>query len=73
MRSSITSSLRIKEMGKTCFPLGKTEFLIHWEFCVYHKIFGQGYLCELFDVFPKQTTCEMKALKYTNLHSAMIL
>ena len=42
MRSSITSSLRIKEMGKICFPLGKIEFWIHWEFCVYHRIFGQG-------------------------------
>ena len=42
MRSSITSSLRIKEMGKIRFPLGKIEFWIHWEYCVYHRIFGQG-------------------------------
>ena len=26
MKYSITSSLRIKEMGKICFPLGKLNF-----------------------------------------------
>ena len=68
MRYSIISNLRIyQRIGKTCFPLGKIEFWTLWEFCVYHIIFGiwKGceYLYQLFDVLPKQTTCEMKALQ----------
>ena len=55
----------IKELGKVCFPLGKTEFLTHREFCAYHRMFGirkgHDYLYQLFDVLPKQTTFEMKA------------
>ena len=65
MRSSITSSLRIKEMGKTCFPLGKIEFLRHW-----NPVYTTKFLAK---EKPKQTACEMKALKYKDLHSTMIL
>ena len=65
MRSSITSSLRIKEMGKTCFPLGKIEFLGHW-----NSVYTTKFLAK---EKPKQTAREMKALKYKDLHSAMIL
>ena len=54
-------------MGKICFPLGKIEFWTHWEFCAYHRIFeirkGREYLYQLFDVLPKQTTCEVKAIQ----------
>ena len=54
----------IPQLGKICFLLGKTEFLTHREFCVYHRIFGirkdHDYLYQLFNVSPKQTF-EMKA------------
>ena len=37
------------------------------KFCIYHKIGGlrkgPEYLYQLFDVLPKQTTCEMKTLQ----------
>ena len=63
-------------MGKTCSPLGKIEFWTHWEFCAYHRIFGirkgHEYYYQLFDVLPKQATCEMKALqlyKFTTMIS----
>ena len=48
MRSSINSSLKIKEIGKICFPLGKIDFWIHCEFCVYHRIFGHGKALNIF-------------------------
>ena len=56
----------MKELGKICFLLGKTKFLTHREFCAYHRIFrinrkGRDYLSQLFDVFSKQKTFEMKA------------
>ena len=28
------------QSGKINFPFWKTEFETHWEFCVYHRIFG---------------------------------
>ena len=51
------------------------EYVCHWEKwnfqlignSAYHRIFGhrKGYenLCRVFDVLPKQTTCELKALQ----------
>ena len=42
MRYSIISNLRIFQVGKTCFPLGKIEFLTLWKFYAYRRIFGIG-------------------------------
>ena len=57
----------MKELGKICFPLRKLELSTHWESCAYHRLFdirkGHKDLYQLFDVLPKQTTCEMKALQ----------
>ena len=54
-------------MGKICFPLGKIELWTHSKFCPYDRIFGirkgREYLYQLFDVLPKQTTCEVKAIQ----------
>ena len=51
----------------TCFSFGKIEFGTHWEFCAQRRIFdirkGAEYLYQLFDVLPKQTICEIKALQ----------
>ena len=56
--------------------LRKIEFRTHWEFCSSSKIFGlrksPEYLYRLFDVLPKQTTCEMETPSSTGLHSAII-
>ena len=54
-------------MGKICFPLGKTESWAHLKFCAYRRIFditnNSEYLYQLFNVLPKQTISEMKALQ----------
>ena len=49
------------------FPTGKNGILSHSKFCAYCRIVdlrkGPEYLYWLFDVLPKQTTCEMKTLQ----------
>ena len=66
MRYSITSNCN-NELGKICFQLRKMKLSVHCEFCACHRIFalrkGSEYLYLLFNVFPKQTTCEMKTLQ----------
>ena len=56
----------INELVKIFFPFGKIEFCAHCEFYTYYRIFGlrKGleYLYQLFDVLPKQATCEMKTV-----------
>ena len=60
---------------KSMFSNGKNQVLTHWEFCVLHRSFGlrksPGYLYQLFDVLPKQTTCEIKTSSSTSLYSTM--
>ena len=64
------------ESRKICFPLRKIEFWTNCEFYAWHRIFGfrenPEHLCRLFDVLPKETTCEMKTPSRTSLHSTMI-
>ena len=60
----------LSQNWEKCFSLGKTKFWTHWELCPYHKIFdinkGPEYLYQLFDVLPRHTSCEMKALQVYN-------
>ena len=50
----------VNELKKICFPSGKTEFWAHGEFRTFGLKKGPEYLYRLFDVSPKQTTCEIK-------------
>ena len=49
------------------YSIGKKEFWTHCEFFTYYRVFGlkrgPEYLYWLFDVSPKQATCEMKTLQ----------
>ena len=49
------------------FSAGKVEFCAHYKFCVYHNFFGlrkvHEYLTPIFDVLPKQKTCEIKTFQ----------
>ena len=55
-----------KNWEKYVCPSEKSEFYTHWQFCAYFRIFGirrgPEYLYQLFDVLPKQTTCEISTL-----------
>ena len=49
------------------FSTGKVGFCAHYKFCVYHNFFGlrkvHEYLTPIFDVLPKQKTCEIKTFQ----------
>ena len=67
MRYSITSNLRVyQRIGKNMFSPGKSWILNTLRILSIPQNFwsrkGPEYLYQLFDVLPKQTTCEMKAL-----------
>ena len=68
MRYSIISNLRIyQSIGKYMFSAGKNLILSRLGILSIPQNFwprkGPEYLYQLFDVLPKQTTCEMKALQ----------
>ena len=48
------------ELKKICFPLEKNEFWAHCEFRIFGLKKDTEYLYPLFDIFSKQTTCELK-------------
>ena len=60
------------ELKKICFPLEKNEFWAHCEFRIFGLKKDPEYLYPLFDIFSKQTTCELKTSTSTSLHSTMI-
>ena len=68
MRYSITSNLRsYQRIRKSMFSTGKNWILNTSSIlCIPQNFWprkGLEYIYQLFDVLPKETTCEMKALK----------
>ena len=68
MRYSVISNLRIyQSIGKNMFSAGKNLILNRLGILSIPQNFwprkGPEYLYQLFDVLPKQTTCEMKPLQ----------
>ena len=68
MRYSITSNVRIyQRIGKKMFSNGRSGILNSLGIVSIPQNFGfrkgPEFLYWLFDVLPKQTTCEMKALQ----------
>ena len=64
MRYSVTSNLRIyQRIRKNMFSTGKNWILNTLGIQNFRPLKGPEYLYQLFDVLPKQVTCEMKALQ----------